>query len=229
LSRVVASRYPALADPDAAIRAGHVLVDGWPARNPNTLVDAGAAVVLRLPQPLRGAVKLGAALATFAPAVAGQVALDVGAAAGGFTRALLDAGARRVYAVDAGHGQLLGSLRQDRRVVNLEATNLGDLDPTLIPDPIGVVTIDVSYLALARAIPQLAGVPFAPGAELVALVKPMFELALPAPPPDERLDEALAHAAAGIEGAGWKVLASMRSPVRGARGAVELFLWARRR
>jgi len=209
--------------------AGHVLVDGWPCRNPRRQVDLGSAVVYRPPQPLRGEVKLAAALAALAPRVAGRVALDVGASTGGFTRALLGAGARRVYAVDAGHGQLLGSLRQDRRVVNLEATNLGALDRGLVPDTIELVTIDVSYLPLARAVPQLAPLAFAGDAELVALVKPMFELGLAAPPGDTRLDEALGHAVAGVEAAGWTVRATIPSPVRGAGGARELFLAARRR
>jgi 23S rRNA (cytidine1920-2'-O)/16S rRNA (cytidine1409-2'-O)-methyltransferase len=109
---------------------------------------------LRTPQPLAGEAKLRAALAAFAPAVQGRIALDVGAAAGGFTRVLLEAGARRVYAVDAGFGQLLGSLRQDPRVVNLERTNLGVLDAALVPDPIELVTIDVSYISLASAVPS---------------------------------------------------------------------------
>jgi 23S rRNA (cytidine1920-2'-O)/16S rRNA (cytidine1409-2'-O)-methyltransferase len=77
---------------------------------------------------------------------------------------LLDAGARRVYAVDAGHGQLLGSLRQDPRVVNLEATNVADLDRRLVPDAIEVVTLDLSYLSLAAAAGQLGRIALAGGA-----------------------------------------------------------------
>ena len=83
--------------------------------------------------PLRGEAKLRAALAGFDVRAAGRVCLDLGAAAGGFTRVLLEAGAARVYAVDAGFGQLLGSLRQDPRVVNLEATNVAALDTRWFP------------------------------------------------------------------------------------------------
>jgi 23S rRNA (cytidine1920-2'-O)/16S rRNA (cytidine1409-2'-O)-methyltransferase len=184
-------------------------------------------VELLQPRPLRGEVKLGAALASLAIDVRGRVALDVGAAAGGFTRALLEAGARRVYAVDAGHGQLLGSLRQDERVVNLEATNLGALDRRLVPEPIELVTIDVSYVALTVAVPQLERVALVPCAELVALVKPQFELRLGRPPTIEpALSAALEHAHRGIEAAGWRVLASIRSPVLGAHGATEFFVHA---
>ncbi|MGH9180531.1 MAG: SAM-dependent methyltransferase, partial [Acidimicrobiales bacterium] len=177
---------------------------------------------------LRGEAKLAAALARFAVPVTGRVALDAGAAAGGFTRVLLAAGARRVYAVDAGHGQLLGSMRQDRRVVNLEGTNLGSLTPALVPEPVEVVTLDLSYLSLADAIGQLGRVTLSPAADLVALVKPMFELHLAAPPTDPlALDEALAQASTAIDAAGWAVLASMASPVTGARGAAESLIHAR--
>lgn len=204
-------------------------VDGFPRTNPAMQVARDASVVLRTPQPLAGEAKLRAALAAFSPPIVDRVALDIGAAAGGFTRVLLEAGARRVYAVDAGFGQLVGSLRQDARVVNLERTNLGALDRTLVPDVIDVVTIDVSYISLASAVPQLGELAFAPDCDLVALVKPMFELALPEAPTDEAtLARALRLATVGIEQAGWSVIASMASPVRGHHGAKELLVHARR-
>jgi 23S rRNA (cytidine1920-2'-O)/16S rRNA (cytidine1409-2'-O)-methyltransferase len=229
LSTIARERWPEL-DVEAEIRAGHVWVDGFPRTNPAMQVARDASIVLRSPQPLAGEAKLRAALAAFKPAATDRIALDVGAAAGGFTRVLLEAGARRVYAVDAGFGQLLGSLRQDPRVVNLERTNLGALDTALVPDPIDLVTIDVSYISLASAIPQLANLAFAPDAELVALVKPMFELALAEAPDDPvLLADAVARASAGIEDAGWSVVASIPSPVLGQHGAHELLLHARRR
>ena len=169
-------------------------------------------------QPLRGEAKLEAALAAFDVRVAGRVALDAGASTGGFTRTLLQHGARRVYAVDAGHGQLLGSLRQDPRVVNMELTNLGEV---VVTEPVDLVTLDLSYLPLADAVPQLGDL----GADLVALVKPQFELRL-ARPPDDPLP-ALDAAVAGIERAGWQVRGTIESPVR-VRGTVEYFVWATR-
>ncbi len=179
--------------------------------------------------PLRGEAKLRAALAGFDVRVSGRVCLDLGAAAGGFTRVLLEAGASRVYAVDAGFGQLLGSLRQDPRVVNLEATNVAALDGHLVPEPIDLVTIDVSYLALAAAVAQLDPLTIAPGADLIGLVKPMFELRLATAPTDPMLvDAATERAAAGIVAAGWQVIGSMASPVLGGRGAVEALVHARR-
>lgn len=177
---------------------------------------------------LRGSLKLRAALDQFGVAIDGRVALDVGAATGGFTTVLLERGASRVYAVDAGHGQLLGSLRQDERVVNLEATNIAELDESLVTDAIDVFTVDVSYLPLRHAVTQLYRVAFAAGAELIGLVKPMFELRLGSSPTDRAsLDDALAKAVDGVTAAGWQVVNTMDSPVTGAKGAPELFLHAR--
>ena len=224
---MVAERAPDL-DVVATIRAGLVTVNGFPVRNPDSLVDARAVVAIRVPSSLQGERKLAAALETFRVAVAGRVAVDVGAAAGGFTRALLAAGARRVYAVDVGFGQLLGSLRQDPRVVTLERTNLAALSPALVPDPVGLVTIDVSYVSLAAAVPQLAGLAFQPGAELVALVKPMYELGLSHLPAPDEAPRAVEVARGPIEALGWQVCGVMESPVRGHHGAVEFFLHARR-
>jgi 23S rRNA (cytidine1920-2'-O)/16S rRNA (cytidine1409-2'-O)-methyltransferase len=179
--------------------------------------------------PLRGEAKLRAALAGFDVRASGRICLDLGAAAGGFTRVLLEAGAERVYAVDAGFGQLLGSLRQDPRVVNLEATNVALLDTRLIPDAIDLVTIDVSYLALAAAVAQLDRIVLARDADLIGLVKPMFELRLATAPSDAiSVDAATERAAAGVAAAGWRVIGAMPSPVLGGRGAVEALLHARR-
>ena len=179
--------------------------------------------------PLRGEAKLQAALDGFGVVVKGRIALDIGAAAGGFTTVLLRAGASRVYAVDAGHGQLLGSLRQDPRVVNLEATNVARVDTLLVPDRIDVVTIDVSYLSLSHAVAQLDRVRFAPGADLLGLVKPMFELRrATAPVDDESVLAAAEKAEAGVAAAGWTVVGRMHSPVAGGRGAPEMLLHARR-
>ena len=192
MSTLVAERFHL---DDTAIRDGHIWVDGFPVRNPDSRVAITASIVHKPPQKLAGELKLGAALAAFSPNVTGRVCADIGACTGGFTRALLDAGARKVYAVDTGYGQLLGSLRQDPRVVNLERVNLGAL---AIAEPIELMTIDVSYVSLATALPQLERLTFAPDAELVALVKPMFELGLAAPDEARRF-EALAHAVNAID------------------------------
>ena len=227
---VLRREFPHVHDVEGAVRAGKVSVDRVVRLNPAFRVRAGAHVTVAEDQPLRGEAKLRAAIERFEVEVAGRVALDVGASAGGFTRVLLECGAARVYAVDAGHGQLLGSLRQDARVVNLEATNLGVLTTVLVPDAIELFTIDVSYLSLSAAVAQLNRVRVAPRAQLVGLVKPMFELRLPeAPVDDARVEEARLRAEHGLRAAGWEVAGAMHSPVRGANGAREMLLYALRR
>jgi 23S rRNA (cytidine1920-2'-O)/16S rRNA (cytidine1409-2'-O)-methyltransferase len=229
LRDLVGRLHPEVQNPEAIIAAGRVHVDRVVRTNPAALVRADAAVTVVEPVTLRGEAKLRRALAAFPVSVAGRVALDVGAAAGGFTRVLLAAGARRVYAVDAGHGQLIGSLRQDARVVNLEATNVGALTVELVPDVVDAVTIDVSNLSLAAAAAQVNHVQIAANADLIGLVKPMFELRLGALPTEpELLARALEAARSGLVAAGWCVVASVESPVRGARGAIEFLVHARR-
>jgi len=230
LDHEVARRFPEITDPPAEIASGRIAVDGRVAANPATRIRADASVSRRVDVPLRGEAKLRAAIAAFPVDVAGRVAVDCGAAAGGFTRVLLDNGARRVYAVDAGFGQLRGSLRADPRVVTLERTNIRRLDAHLAPEPVDVITLDLSYLAIALAVPQLGSLRFAPGADLIALVKPMYELGLEHPP-RRRADRrrAVAAAEAGVRSAGWLPLGSIGSPVPGSRGAVEHLIHARRR
>ena len=229
LMDVLRHDFPHVEDAEGAVRAGKVSVDRVVRLNPAFRVRGGAHVTVAEDQPLRGEAKLRAAIEAFGVEVAGRVALDVGASAGGFTRVLLEYGARRVYAVDAGHGQLLGSLRQETRVVNLEATNLGVLTPERVPDAIELFTVDVSYLSLGAAVNQLNRVRIAPRAQLVGLVKPMFELRLPeAPVDDARIEEARLRAEEGLRAAGWEVAGAMHSPVRGAHGAREMLVYARR-
>ena len=230
LARAVAKAHPALDAPVAAIESGRVRVGGLVKTNPSTRVAADAPISLDGGSSLRGTTKLQAALDRFDVACDGATALDAGAAAGGFTVALLERGARLVHAVDVGFGQLIGQLRQDPRVVVHERTNLSDLDRSRVPDPIDLITLDLSYLSLATAVPQLDRIELVAGATLVALVKPMFELRLAtAPDDDASLREALDRAVVATEAAGWTVEDWMHSPQRGSRGAPELFLIASRR
>jgi 23S rRNA (cytidine1920-2'-O)/16S rRNA (cytidine1409-2'-O)-methyltransferase len=225
---VVAHLHPEFDDPVQEIQTGRLSVDGRVVVNPAMLVRSGAAIAVVREVPLRGEAKLAAALERFEVSVEDRVALDLGAAAGGFTRVLLRAGAARVYAVDAGFGQLLGSLRQEPRVVNLERTNIAALDGRLVPDEIDLVTADLSYVALGTAVGQVtARVRLAPDADLVGLVKPQFVLGRSAPPtaPDE-LEAAVESAIVGVEAAGWEVRGTIESPVRGSRGAIEFLLHA---
>jgi 23S rRNA (cytidine1920-2'-O)/16S rRNA (cytidine1409-2'-O)-methyltransferase len=226
LERAVATAFPELEDPGAAIREGRVAVAGQVRDNPASMVAREAALALDPDSSLRGTRKLAPALERFPVRPEGAVVLDAGASAGGFTQAMLDAGAAKVYAVDVGYGQLVGSLRQRDDVVVLERTNVAGLGPGVVPDPVDVVTLDLGYLALAEALPQLEQLRYAPGARLVALVKPMFELRLADPPEDEpALMRARDAAAAGAQRAGWRIEDWIHSPVTGSRGARELFIF----
>jgi len=211
--------------PDDWFRTGRVLAAGRPVLNPDALVPAGITLVVMERPSLRGGRKLAAALNAFDIDVGGLACLDLGASAGGFTCELLSRGARRIYAVDAGHGQLRGALRQDPRVINLERTNVADLSSDLVPEPIDLVTADLSYLALGTAVNQLTAVALAPCARLVGLVKPQFELGL-ATMPESAAEHhrAIENAATGLRRAGWGRVRVIRSPHRGARGAVEFLM-----
>ncbi|HSS10403.1 MAG TPA: SAM-dependent methyltransferase [Acidimicrobiales bacterium] len=232
LARHLALTRPDIGDVVVPIAAGRVVVDGRIVTNPAALVRQDARITVQRGRRLRGTAKLTAALTGFAVAVNGRVALDLGASAGGFTTALLRAGAKRVYAVDAGVGQLAGWLRQEPRVVNLEGVNLGRLEATQIPEPVELVTIDLSYLSLAEAVPQLERLKFHPAADLVALVKPMFELGRaqpPAPNDDATVEQAVKAAIVGIETGPWQIVGHLRSPVSGRRGAAERLLHGTRK
>ena len=161
----------------AFIMAGVVLVDGREALKPGALTRADAAIEI-VAQPAetryvsRGGLKLERALEAFQLDPAGRVCLDIGASTGGFTDVLLRAGARKVYAVDVGYGQLAWSLRTDPRVITMERTNIRTL--TALPELVEAAVIDVSFISLRLVLPSVAAL-LAPGGWVVALVKPQFE------------------------------------------------------
>ena len=161
----------------ALIMAGEVYVGDRMLDKPGTLIPLDADCHLaQAPAELkyvsRGGLKLEKALASFQLSPSDLVALDVGASTGGFTHCLLEHGARRVYAVDVGHGQLAWTLRNDPRVVVMEHTNIRHL--TSLPEPIQCVVIDVSFISLRLVLPAIIPL-LAPEAWIVALVKPQFE------------------------------------------------------
>jgi len=158
----------------ALILAGDVWVNGQVQRRPGTLVEAEAVVEVRggLPYVSRGGLKLAAALDRFGLSPAGLICLDVGASTGGFTDCLLQRGARRVYAIDVGYGQLDWRLRRDPRVVVLERTNIRYLES--LPEAIDLATIDVSFISLRLVLPAVGRLVHTQG-QAIALVKPQFE------------------------------------------------------
>ncbi len=164
----------------AMILAGKVRVgDGDAARRdrkPGDQVDATAMLSVDAPEPYvsRGGHKLAAALDAFGIDPTDLTALDVGASTGGFTDVLLQRGARRVYALDVGRGQLAESLRCDPRVVSLERTNARSLTEATLAEPIALAVVDVSFISLAKVLGPILTT-LRTGAPIVALVKPQFE------------------------------------------------------
>jgi 23S rRNA (cytidine1920-2'-O)/16S rRNA (cytidine1409-2'-O)-methyltransferase len=146
-------------------------------RKPGDLIDPATPLDLVEPDPYvsRGGHKLAAALDAFQIDPNGRVALDVGASTGGFTDVLLQRGAARVYALDVGRGQLAEALRQDPRVVSMERTNARTLTATTLPEPVSLITFDVSFISLGLVLgPALSTLEPGPS-DMVALVKPQFE------------------------------------------------------
>jgi 23S rRNA (cytidine1920-2'-O)/16S rRNA (cytidine1409-2'-O)-methyltransferase len=181
----------------------------------------------------RGGVKLAHALAHFGLSPAGRVCLDIGASTGGFTDVLLHHGAVKVYAVDVGHGQLAWKLRNDPRVVVLERVNARHLDAAQVPEPVGAIVCDASFIGLRTILPApLARA--APGAFAVALIKPQFEVG-PAIAKGGVVREPSVHGrvcneirAWWSELPGWQVLGIEASPILGPEGNREFLIAARK-
>jgi 23S rRNA (cytidine1920-2'-O)/16S rRNA (cytidine1409-2'-O)-methyltransferase len=159
------------------ILAAEVLVNDQPLTKAGALVDQTAAIQLKsvFPYVSRGGLKLEKALRQFHIDVKDKVALDVGASTGGFTHCLLSHGARRVYSVDCGYGQLDWKLRNDPRVVVLERRNIRYLETSDLPSPADMATIDVSFISLRLVLPKVKTLLRRSG-EIIALIKPQFEV-----------------------------------------------------
>jgi 23S rRNA (cytidine1920-2'-O)/16S rRNA (cytidine1409-2'-O)-methyltransferase len=160
------------------ILAGEVLVNDQPVTKVGSLVDLNAAIRLKgksFPYVSRGGTKLEKALHEFEIRVKDRIVLDVGASTGGFTDCLLLHGARQVYAVDVGYGQLDWKLRKDPRVVVLEKRNIRYLKGEELPQPPDLVTIDVSFISLRLVLPSVGRL-LPPQSEILALIKPQFEV-----------------------------------------------------
>ncbi|HZB39575.1 MAG TPA: TlyA family RNA methyltransferase, partial [Ilumatobacter sp.] len=178
----------------------------------------------------RGGHKLDHALDAFAIDVTGMRALDAGASTGGFTDCLLQRGAAGVVAVDVGHGQLHERLRDDPRVVNIERTNIRDIDPAMLGGTVDIAVGDLSFISLRLVIPSLVSV-CQPGASMVLLVKPQFEAGrvevsrgrgvISDPEIWQRVQREIEQA---VVGAGCDVAGWTESPITGADGNREFLL-----
>ena len=222
----------------ALILAGLVRVDGVVVSKAGTPVKPDAAVTLDErdhPYVGRGGVKLAHALETFGIAVEDRLALDVGASTGGFTDVMLRRGARRVVALDVGHGQLDWKLRTDPRVVVLEKINARTLTPEQLPEDarrFDLVTMDVSFISVRQVLPALLPV-LAPGADLVVLVKPQFEAGREEVGKGGLVRDAAVQArtvedvTAAANALGLTRVAAVESPITGTEGNREFFLHLR--
>jgi 23S rRNA (cytidine1920-2'-O)/16S rRNA (cytidine1409-2'-O)-methyltransferase len=216
----------------AAIEAGLVTANDAAVRKASEEIpiDAQLQATAAHPYVSRGGVKLAAALDHFGFDPRGRVCLDVGASTGGFTQVLLERGARRVYAVDVGRGQLHDSLRVRPEVLSLEETDIRKCSPATFRETPNLVTVDVSFISLKLVLPAALKL-VAHRTQLVALVKPQFEAGPAAVKKGIVRDEAVRHAVCEdignfVTSLGWRVLGLIPSPIDGGDGNAEFLLGA---
>ncbi|HEX3563268.1 MAG TPA: TlyA family RNA methyltransferase [Solirubrobacterales bacterium] len=235
IDAVLAERglFPSRTAAAGAVRAGAVRVgrDGPVALRPSQLVEPGATLIVEEGPRFvsRGGIKLENALAALAVEVAGRDCLDVGASTGGFTDCLLQRGAARVAAVDVAYGQIDVRLREDPRVTVIERLNARELLPADLPFVPGLATIDVSFISLTKILPAVASC-LAPEGEVLAMVKPQFELGrervgrgVVRDPGDRR--EAIFDVARAARDLDLPVRGFASSGLPGPKGNREAFVW----
>lgn len=219
-----------------AILRGAVVVDGVAATKPGAMVDPAAVLAAADPAAAyvsRAALKLVHALDRFGIDPAGLYGLDIGASAGGFTQVLLERGAAHVTAVDVGHGQLAPALAEDARVTAIEGLNARDLAARHSPAPPQLIVCDVSFISLTLALPPALALA-APGARLVALIKPQFEVGAARVGKGGVVRDPALHAevcariAAWLPSQGWQVAGIVESPILGPEGNKEFLVAARK-
>jgi len=225
--------FPTRQRAQAAIMAGQVRVEGKKIEKPGERVPVTAEIEVSgppLPYVSRGGLKLEEALRAFSLNVENKVALDVGASTGGFTDCLLKHGARKVYAVDVGYGQLAWSLRQDLRVVVMEKTNARDLSLEMLGERVDLATIDVSFISLLKVLPAVLSC-LKPGGDIIALVKPQFEAGRRQVGKGGVVKDPQVHKEVLLriieQGAalGLNLHGLIPSPIRGPKGNIEFLLW----
>ena len=216
----------------ALIMAGEVVVGGKTMIKPGSLVDEEVAITLLEPPPFvsRGGLKLDHALDKFQLDVSSKVAADIGASTGGFTDCLLKRGARRVYAIDVGYGQLDYRLRQDKRVVIMERVNARY--PIPLPEKVDLATIDLSFISAEKVIPSVAQLLNDSG-YLLVLIKPQFEARRGEVGKGGIVKQPQVHARvlgrfiAWVIGHGFRLGGLVASPILGASGNREFFVLLR--
>ncbi len=220
-----------------AILRGTVTVNGIVASKPNQQVGPDDSIALDDPAAAyvsRAALKLVAGLDAGAIDPGGRVCLDLGASTGGFTQVLLERGASKIYAVDVGHDQLHERIKAEPRVVSLEGVNGRDLSAELIPEPVGLIVSDVSFVSILKVIDPALGLA-TPHADAVILIKPQFEVGRDRigkggiVSDEAAIAEAVERITTHFAAAGWDRRFAIGSPIAGGDGNREIVAGFRRR
>lgn len=220
----------------ALIMAGIVFVNEEKSDKPGNMIDEQAHVEVRghdIGYVSRGGLKLERAMQVFPVSPSEKVCMDIGASTGGFTDCMLQNGAKKVYAVDVGYGQLAWKLRCDERVKNMERTNIRHVTPEMLEEPVEFFSVDVSFISLKHIFPVVAAVTTA-DAQGVCLVKPQFEagkekvgkkgVVREAQTHREVLHQAISYA---LEN-GFSVLGLDHSPIKGPEGNIEFLMYVKK-
>ncbi len=217
----------------AFIMEGKVFVDGLAVIKAGAMISENAKIELKaddIPYVSRGGLKLEAAIRHFNIDVSGKTAMDVGSSTGGFTDCLLQNGAKRVYCIDVGYGQLAWKLRQDARVVLIERTNIRYLQRERIPEDVDIATIDVSFISLTKVVPHIIGFLKETG-EIIALVKPQFEVGKGEVDKggivknEEKRLKAVEQVRQNLESLTLIAQGIMKSPITGSKGNIEYLIY----
>ena len=216
----------------ALIMAGTIYVDNQKADKPGAAYPATTLVELRgktMPYVSRGGYKLEKAMKSFSLSLLGKTCMDIGASTGGFTDCMLQHGAKKVYAIDVGYGQLAWKLRMDERVINLERTNVRYITKEQVPDPVDFFSVDVSFISLCLVLPAARAL-MKDHAQAVCLIKPQFEagrekVGKKGVVKDPKVhEEVIKKIILFAQENGFCVLGLDFSPVKGPRGNIEYLL-----
>jgi 23S rRNA (cytidine1920-2'-O)/16S rRNA (cytidine1409-2'-O)-methyltransferase len=219
----------------ALILEGKVIANGQKIKKSGMLVFFDSEIQImedKIPFVSRGGLKLEAALKEFNISVKEKIAMDVGASTGGFTDCLLKYGAKKIYAVDVGYGQLAWSLRQDSRVIPLERENIRYMERSLVKENIDITTVDTSFVSLEKVLPAIKNFLGRKG-EIIALIKPQFEVGKGevgkggVVREENKRVKVLEKIKTLAEGLELKVSGLMRSPIMGRKGNVEFLIYLR--
>ena len=220
----------------AIIMSGNVYVENQKADKPGTSYEETANIEVRsaaLAYVSRGGLKLEKAIKEFKIDLNGLVAMDIGASTGGFTDCMLQNGAKKVYAVDVGYGQLAWKLRNDDRVVNLEKTNIRYLDKDLITDQLDFFSVDVSFISLCKVL-DVAKDFLEEGGRAVCLIKPQFEAGREKVGKNGVVRDAKVHKEVidkvcnYVKENGFNILGLDYSPIKGPKGNIEYLIYLRK-